>query len=224
MKNKTIIDFKSRRGFLKGLTRLIGGTTLLAASTNLITATEIKAASYRKSVLAEGQPYIGSICMVAFNFAPSGWALCNGQLLPISEYDTLFTLIGTTYGGDGQTTFALPDLRGRVPIHKGQGPGLPNYVLAQSGGQESVTLTLNQIPQHNHPLAINTSGGTSDNPVGNYMASNSEAVKYYSNSAGSIANSASITNVGGNQPHDNMPPYLCVNFIIALFGLYPTQN
>jgi len=224
MKNNIIIDFKSRRGFIKGITRLIGGTTLLAASTNLITATEIKAASYRKSVLAEGTPYLGSICMVAFNFAPNGWALCNGQLLPISEYDTLFTLIGTTYGGDGQTTFALPDLRGRVPIHKGQGPGLPSYSLGESGGQESVTLTLNQIPQHNHALTVSTNGGSNDNPVGNYMASNSEGIKHYSNTAGSNANGSSVGNIGGNQPHNNMSPFLCVNFIIALEGLYPPQN
>jgi microcystin-dependent protein len=224
MKNKTMINLKSRRGFLKGISKWIGGTTLLATSTNLIIAKEIKAASYRKSFLAEGTPYLGSICMVGFNFAPIGWALCDGQLLPISENDALFSLLGTTYGGDGQNTFALPDLRGRVPIHRGQGPGLPSYDIGERGGQESVTLITNQIPLHNHTLAVNSNGGTSDNPAGNYMASNSEGIKHYSNSAGSSANGGSIGTAGGSQPHNNMPPYLCVNFIIALEGLYPQQN
>lgn len=224
MKYKTIDNFDSRRGFLKGITKLVGGTTLLAASTSLITSKVIKAASYRKSYLAEATPYLGSICMVGFNFAPIGWALCNGQLLPISQYDALFALIGTTYGGDGQNTFALPNLQGRFPIHRGLGPGLPQYTLGESGGQESVTLTLNQIPVHNHTLAVNTNGGSSDNPTGNYMASNSEGIKYFSSSAGSSANAGSIGITGGSQPHNNMPPYLCVNFIIAIEGIYPPQN
>ncbi len=220
MNNKLINIVKSRRGFLKGITKWIGGTTLLAATGNLIFSKETKA----DSVLAEAQPYIGSICMVGFNFAPVGWALCDGSLLPISENDTLFALIGTTYGGDGQNTFALPDLRGRVPIHQGTRPGGATYVIGQAAGQESVTLLSNQMPVHNHSLAVNSSGGTSDNPAGNYMASNSEGIKQYSNSAGFNANTASIGNVGGSQPHNNMPPYLCVNFIIALFGIFPSRN
>ena len=224
MKNKKTSDFKSRRGFLKGITKWIGGTTLLAASTNLITSKEIKATSYGKSILADGTPIIGSISMIAFNFEPRGWAFCSGQLLQINEYDALFSLLGTTYGGDGQNTFALPDLRGRVPIHQGTGSGLSTYTLGESGGTESVTLISNQMPGHNHSLAVNSNGGTSDNPASNYMASNSEGFKHYSNSAGSNGNGASIVNAGGNQPHNNMPPYLCVNFIIALEGIYPSRN
>ena len=220
MKNKLINIVRSRRGFLKEITKWIGGTALFAAAANLFFSKETKA----DSILAEAQPYLGSISMVAFNFEPVGWAFCSGQLLPISEYEALFQLIGTTYGGDGQNTFALPDLRGRIPIHMGTGPGLPSYTLGQSGGAESITLTLNQMPIHNHSLAVNSSGGTSDNPTGNYMASNSEGFKHYSNSAGSTGNGASIVNAGGNQPHNNMPPYLCVNFIIALFGIFPSRN
>lgn len=220
MKNEMINIVRSRRGFLKGITKWIGGTTLIAATANLIFSKETKA----KSILTSGTPYVGSISMVAFNFEPVGWALCSGQLLPISQYDALFSLLGTTYGGDGQNTFALPDLRSRVPIHQGQGPGLPAYVIGQSGGQESVNLTLNQMPVHNHSFAVNSNGGTSDNPASNFMASNSEGTKHYSNLAGSNANGASIGNTGGSQPHNNMPPYLCINFIIALEGLYPSRN
>ena len=137
--------------------------------------------------------------------------------------NALFALLGTTYGGDGQNTFALPDLQGRVPIHQGSARFVQLFI-GQSGGQESVTLLSNQMPIHNHSLAVNSSGGTSDNPAGNYMASNSEGFKHYSNSAGSSGNGASIVNAGGNQSHNNMPPYLCVNFIIALEGIFPSRN
>ncbi len=213
---------KSRRGFLKGVTRWIGGTALLTSAANIFTYKEIKAAS--NSPLAGAEPYIGSIDMVGFNFAPRSWATCDGQLLSIAQNTALFSLLGTTYGGNGQTTFGLPDLRGRVPLHQGQGPGLPQYVMGQSSGEVNHTLITSEIPTHNHTLSVNTNGGTSDNPTGNYMASNSEGIKHYSNSAGSNANAASIGNAGGSQPHNNMPPYLCVNFVIALSGIYPSRN
>ena len=215
---------KSRRGFLLDLPKWIGGTALLAAAADIFTSKEIKAASDSNSPLASTDSFIGSIDMVGFNFAPKGWATCDGQLLPINQNQALFSLLGTTYGGNGVTTFALPDLRGRVPIHQGQGPGLSSYVMGQRAGEENHTLIANEIPIHNHSLAVNTNAGTSDNPAGNYMASNSEGIKQYSNSAGSNANSASIGNAGGNQPHNNMPPYLCVNFVIALQGIFPSRN
>lgn len=169
------------------------------------------------------QPYVGEIRMFGGNFAIAGWAFCDGSLLPISENETLFQLIGTTYGGDGQTTFGLPDLRGRVPIHMGQGPGLQNYVLAQNGGVESVTLTIQQIPIHTHtPAASNT--GASDTPANNFWA-NSTTGKPYSAAPPTIQmNAGTISPTGGSQPHDNMIPFLCVTYIISLFGIFPSPN
>ena len=169
------------------------------------------------------QPYVGEIRMFGGNFAIAGWAFCDGSLLPISENETLFQLIGTTYGGDGQTTFALPDLRGRVPLHQGQGSGLSNYVLAQSGGVESVTLTQNQIPIHTHtPMASNT--GASDNPANNFWA-NSPTGKPYSAAPPTVQmNTGTISPVGGSQPHNNMIPFLCVSYIISLFGIFPSPT
>jgi len=169
------------------------------------------------------QPYVGEIRMFGGNFAIAGWAFCDGSLLPISENETLFQLIGTTYGGDGQATFALPDLRGRVPVHMGQGPGLSNYQLAQSGGVETVTLTQNQIPSHAHaPVASNT--GNSDNPANSFWA-NSTTGKPYSAAPPAIQmNPGTVLPTGGSQPHDNMIPYLCVTYLISLFGIFPSPN
>ncbi len=164
------------------------------------------------------QPYVGEIRMFGGNFAPAGWMFCAGQLLPISENETLFNLIGTTYGGDGQSTFRLPDLSGRVPIHQGQGQS--NYLLAETGGVESVTVTQNQVPIHAHtPMASNT--GASDNPAFLFWA-NSTTGKPYSAAPPAIQmNAGTITPVGGSQPHDNMIPFLCVSYIISLFGIFP---
>lgn len=165
------------------------------------------------------QPYVGELRIFAGNFAPAGWMFCSGQLLPISEYETLFNLIGTTYGGDGQSTFALPDLRGRLPIHQGS-----SYPLAQTGGAEEVTLSINQIPAHSHPMRGASGNGSQANPSGNVLAS-STLVKLYSGEAADTAMAAtSITSVGGNQPHANFQRYLCVNYIISLFGIFPSQT
>lgn len=163
------------------------------------------------------EPYVGEIRVVGFNFAPVGWAFCNGQLLAISEYETLFNLIGTTYGGDGQTTFGLPDLQGRIPIHQGSG-----FVLAQSSGTETVTLTTQQIPAHSHPLKAQTAGGTQPSPAGGVWADSS--LGQFSTSSPTATMAASLQNSGGSQPHDNMPPFLTVNFVISLFGVFPSQN
>jgi len=165
------------------------------------------------------QPYVGEIRMFAGNFAPAGWMFCEGQLLPISENETLFNLIGTTYGGDGQSTFALPDLRGRVPVHQGNG-----YTLAQTGGVEQVTLTTQQIPVHNHAFVASTAVGTQIPPGGEVIAS-LQAVKVYRSGPGiAPMNAATVTSQGGSQPHNNFQPYLCIDFIISLFGLYPSPT
>jgi microcystin-dependent protein len=163
------------------------------------------------------QPFVGEIRMFASNFAPQGWAICDGQLLAIAQNQVLFQLIGTTYGGDGQTTFALPDLRGRVPVHQGGG-----FVLGQAGGEATTTLTPNHLPSHNHELAASSTGG-SDDPAGHYWAA-SNAKPYASEPPDTTMHPQTLAAAGGNQAHDNMPPYLGINFIISLFGIFPSQN
>jgi len=170
-----------------------------------------------------GTSFIGEIKMFGGNFAPRGWAFCSGQLLPISQYDTLFALIGTTYGGDGVNTFALPDLRGRLPLHQGTGAGLSNRVIGESAGVENVTLTTNQIPSHPHTAQGQSATGNQPSPAGNVWAASS--LNQYSSSAANVTmNAASIGNSGGSQPHNNIMPFLCVNFIIALEGIFPSRN
>lgn len=167
------------------------------------------------------QPYVGEIRMFAGNFNPAGWMFCEGQLLPISEYETLFNLIGTTYGGDGQSTFALPDLRGRLPVHQGSG-----FTLAETGGVETVTLTVAQIPAHSHPLLATTSFASVASPQGNVPAAASvvNVTAYGTDQPVAAVSPASVGPTGGNQPHDNFQPYLCVDFIISLFGIFPSQT
>ena len=166
------------------------------------------------------QPYVGEIRMFAGNFAPAGWMFCEGQLLPISENETLFNLIGTTYGGDGQSTFALPDLRGRLPIHFGNG-----FILAETGGVETVTLTVSQIPAHSHPFLGSTATPSTTNPGLSVLAQPVGNI-YYSQPNPNLAAMApqAITSTGGSQPHDNFQPYLCIDFIISLFGIFPSQT
>jgi len=169
------------------------------------------------------QPYVGEIKMFAGNFAPSGWEFCAGQLLSIAENETLFVLIGTIYGGDGQQTFALPDLRGRLPINQGQGSGLSSYAIGQTFGVESVTLTTNQMPAHTHVPQAN-SGPASSGPSLGVWASSSGIQAYAPSGAVSAMNVASVGSQGGSQPHENRMPYLAVNFIIALFGIFPSPT
>ena len=170
------------------------------------------------------QPYIGEIRIFAGNFAPSGWMFCEGQLLPISEYETLFNLIGTTYGGDGQTTFGLPDLRGRVPVHMGTGTDGITYTLSETGGLETVTLTVSQIPQHNHQALAAGLAADSPHPSGNCLGDGTGGLTQYHAAPGPAMNAGSLTSVGGNQPHDNFQPYLCLDFIISLFWIFPSQK
>jgi microcystin-dependent protein len=167
------------------------------------------------------QPYVGEIRMFAGNFAPAGWMFCEGQLLPISENETLFNLIGTTYGGDGQSTFALPDLRGRLPLHFGNG-----FILAETGGAEEITLTTNQIPVHNHTLLATSNTATGSSPAGTVLAASTGATvsPYGTDAPLTVLNPQSVTAVGGTQPHSNFQPYLCVDFIISLFGIFPSPT
>ncbi|MFC7493161.1 MULTISPECIES: phage tail protein [unclassified Nocardioides] len=166
------------------------------------------------------QPYVGEVRMFAGNFAPAGWAFCDGQLVPISENETLFNLIGTTYGGDGQSTFALPDLRGRIPIHQGNG-----YILAETGGAEEVTLTVSQIPAHSHPwLVAGDRSGTTASPAGTLPAQSTSVTPYANLAPAQTMAAAAVTPVGGSQPHSNMQPYLCVHFIISLYGIFPSPT
>ncbi len=165
------------------------------------------------------QPYVGEIRMFAGNFAPAGWNFCDGSLLAISENETLFQLIGTTYGGDGESTFAVPDLRGRVPIHMGGG-----FILGEPGGVETVTLTVQQIPSHPHPLLASADTGTTLNPGNNVVGATLTATPYFKAAPANPLLSQSVSSVGGNQPHENFQPYLCVDFIISLFGIFPSPT
>lgn len=180
------------------------------------------------------EPFIAQIVMFGGNFAPRGWAFCDGQLLPISQNTALFSLLGTTYGGDGRTTFALPDLRGRVPMHAGQGPGLTHRQLGERVGSEQVTLSLLQIPAHNHTLFASPNNGTDPSPINNFIGKhqvtidrtntvNGNSFTPVASGLGSM-NGSSISNTGGSQPHTNVQPTLVINYIIALVGIFPSRN
>jgi microcystin-dependent protein len=170
-------------------------------------------------------PFIGQIMLVPYNFPPRGWAFCQGQILPIAQNTALFALLGTTYGGNGQTTFALPDLRGRVPISSGQGPGLSNYSLGQLAGTENTTLTVNQMPAHNHTIGASGEDGNSANPANRRLAAatGSPPPSIYSNAAADT-NLQPTGNTGGSQPFSILQPYLTLNYCIALQGIFPSRN
>ncbi|MBK8597105.1 MAG: phage tail protein [Holophagales bacterium] len=166
-------------------------------------------------------PFLGQIGMFGFTFAPRGWAFCNGQILGIAQNSALFALVGTTYGGNGQTTFALPDLQSRVPVHFGQGPGLSPYVLGQQGGAENVTLLTTQIPAHTHALNAFATTGAETVPANGVPANTQGSVNATANTAFAPA---AIGNTGSSQPHTNIQPYLALNFSIALEGVFPSRN
>lgn len=172
------------------------------------------------------QPFIGEVRIFAGNFAPVSWAFCDGALLSISEYETLFNLIGTTYGGDGVTTFALPDLRGRVPMHQGTGPGLSTRVIGEQQGTETVTLQPQQMPTHSHPAIASSLDGTSASPAGTVWAAGAGGARAYATAATGVVNlaGAAVANAGNGQPHENMQPFLAVNYIISLFGIFPSRS
>jgi len=169
-------------------------------------------------------PYLASITLFAGNFAPSGYQFCDGQILAIQSYSALFSLLGTNYGGNGTSTFALPDLRGRVPIGFGQGAGLSNYVFAQSGGSESHTLALPQMPAHTHAINAVANAGASTTPAGNLPAIGGKP-DYYSTASANTTMSASMVGIAGNsQPFSILSPYLAISYIIAIVGIYPSRN
>ena len=171
-----------------------------------------------------GEPYVGEIRMFAGNFAPNGWMFCEGQTLPISENETLFNLIGTTYGGDGQETFNLPNLASRVPIHAGTGPDGTTYQLGEMAGTEQETLTVQQIPNHTHPFTVSTNPGEQNAPAGAVLAASPSIKLYVGDTPDAALAASAVTPQGGNQPHENTQPFLCINFIISLFGVYPSQT
>jgi microcystin-dependent protein len=203
-----------RRGFLKRVLAFVAGGAVVAAATPRVAK-------------ADGDPFIGEIALVPYNFAPNGWAFCDGQLLAISQNTALFSLLGTTFGGNGVTTFALPDLRGRAPVHVGggPGPGLSAYALGQMGGVEVVTLLASQMPNHSHGLNASSANGTSDSPVNGVMGKNASGVPQYSGGApNATMAAAAIAAAGGSQPHENRPPYLGLNYIISLYGIFPSRG
>ena len=169
------------------------------------------------------QPYVGEIRMFAGNFAPAGWMFCDGQTIPISENETLFQLIGTTYGGDGQATFNLPNLQSRVPLHMGTNGGI-TYTLSEMDGVEQVTLTTQQIPSHTHPLTGDKGNGAQANPSNNVLATSTIVKPYATESADTPMAANAIQPQGGSQPHENCQPFLCINYIISLFGIVPSQS
>jgi len=170
------------------------------------------------------EPFVGEIRMFAGNFAPRSWAFCDGQLLTISQNDALFSLLGTNYGGDGRTTFGLPDLRGRLPIHAGTGPGLSARRLGTKLGTEQVALTVNELPSHGHAMSATSDAATDTLATGKVLAQVTGANMYRSTGSPQPLNPASVSDIGGSRSHTNLMPYLCVNFIIALFGIYPSRQ
>lgn len=169
------------------------------------------------------QPFVGEIKMFAGNFAINGYAFCNGQLMSIAENDVLFALIGTTYGGDGQTTFGLPDMQGRIPLHQGQGPGLTSRTMGEKAGTETVTLISQQMPSHSHTAAANSGSGASTNPQSNFIAG-STSTPYNTTAPATQMGVQTIGLMGGSQAHDNLQPYLVITYLIALYGIFPPRN
>ncbi|MEM7049393.1 MAG: tail fiber protein [Acidobacteriota bacterium] len=170
------------------------------------------------------EPFVGEMRMFGGNFAPRGWAFCDGQLLAVSQNDALFSLLGTIYGGDGRTTFGLPDLRGRVPLHAGSGPGLSPRRLGAKAGAEKVTLTVNQLPSHTHAMQATNSLANNQDPAGRAPASAIGIDAWAEDPDPVNMSTQAITNVGGSRSHTNLMPFLCINFIIALFGIYPSRH
>ena len=177
-----------------------------------------------QSAFAGAEPFLGEIEIVGFNFAPTGWAMCQGQTLPISQNTALFSLLGTTYGGNGYQTFQLPDLQGRVPIGQGNGNGLSQRIMGEIGGAETHTLTVNELPAHSHPIVASTNEASLTSPTGNVMANKARVPLYDAIPTSGGTTMAPTASAGGNQPHSIMQPYLVVNYIIALEGIYPSRN
>jgi microcystin-dependent protein len=231
-KNPSMDGNSNRRRFIKKAAAAALGVTMIANVDELLAMKSKTGFLYVKQngeVInnyspAGTTPYLGQLMCVGWNFATTGWALCNGQLLPIAQNTALFALLGTTYGGNGQTTFALPDLRGRAPLHFGQGPGLSNFFLGESSGSETHTLSVNEIPSHNHLLNINSGIGTTSVPTNNVIARNAEGINDFAAASNGTMNSSSLGSTGGSQPHNNLQPFLVLNWQIAMQGIFPSQG
>jgi microcystin-dependent protein len=198
-----------RRDFIGRIAVFLAGTALLGRVRRSEASTQ--------SI----EPYLGEIMLISCSFAPKGWALCNGQLLPISQYQALFSLLGTTYGGNGATNFALPDLRGRVPIHAGTGPGLSTHALGEKSGEENHTLSVGEMPAHAHVLRGSSAAGISASPSGMFPARSAAQIPRYGATPDAALAATAISSVGGNQAHSNLQPSLALNYVIALQGVYP---
>ncbi len=220
----TTISSANRRRFLAKTLGVLAGTSLIGGVAKAFAQIGQKTvtSSGGQKPLTVAYPYLGEIMMFAGNFAPSGWAFCNGSLVSISSNTALFSLLGTMYGGDGVTSFALPDFRGRVPIHAGTGSGLSSYAVGQHGGEETHTLVTNEMPSHNHAANADVSNGTSPSPSNNLPAVNSEGIEHYGSTQNGSMNANAIGATGGSQPHNNIQPYLTVTFCIATAGTYPS--
>ena len=212
-------DSTSRRRFLRSL-GIFGGLGLIPVSRSVDAAA---ADAVPESTMA-AEPLLGEIIMFAGNFAPRGWAFCDGQLLPINQNQALFSILGSTYGGDGRTTFALPDLRGRFPLHPGSGPGLTSRNLGEKAGEEAVTLTVPDLPSHSHSQNASSGEGAFDSPQDAVPARPASGIPQYATGSNTTMSSAAIGPTGGGRAHNNMPPYQGVHFIIALTGVFPSRN
>jgi microcystin-dependent protein len=209
---------RARRSFFRRIGGMLAGFGVGGAASAALRAEASPPA------LAGLDPLIGEIVLFAGNFAPRGWAFCDGQLLAVTQYTALFSILGTTYGGDGRTTFALPDLRGRVPIHPGSGPGLSSRQLGQTGGSEQVTLAEAQMPGHSHAVSASSVDGGSDSPSARLPARPASGIPQYGSTPDTVMASNTVQPSGGGQPHENMPPFLGLNYIIALEGIFPSRN
>ena len=207
-----------RRTFVGRLLAALAGSALLGRSTR------VEAAPAPRATPEGALNFLGEIRIHAGYYEPQSWRWCQGQTLPIDQFDALFSLLGTTYGGDGVTTFNLPDLRGRVAIHAGQGPGLPSYALGEQGGVEILTLTPQQIPAHTHAARASSGVGTSDTPTGNVPARNAAGSPQYSSTAAADLGANALLSTGGTQPHENRQPHCGVNYIICVEGVFPPQS
>jgi microcystin-dependent protein len=216
-----------RRSFLAKALGLAAGTSLLGGAVKAFAKAGGDQSSLSGGVPKQvdfANPALGQVIMFAGNYAPTGWAICDGSLMSISQNTALFSILGTTYGGDGKTTFGLPDLRGRVPIGTGQGAGLTNRLLGEMSGEESHTLAVGELPSHTHPAVVDNSAGTSDTPVNNVPAVNSEGIQHYGTAMNAAMNAGAIGNTGGSQAHNNMQPYLGMTYLIALVGIFPARS
>ena len=222
----------ARRSFIRKSIAAVFGAAILTSADDIFSMESKTGYVYVKQngevinnyqPMGDSQPYVGQINIFAFSFAPTGWARCNGQLLPLTGNTALYALLGTTYGGNGSSNFALPDFQGRVPLHAGEGPGLTPYALGESGGQEGTVLLNTEIPSHTHSISVSSGIGSTPNPSNAFLAQNAEGIGSYAASPNLFMNSAAVSITGASAAHNNMQPVLSLNFCIARQGIFPTR-